>query len=52
MRVELLPAVAMSAVAVNTTPAEKMAMVGLLVVVSVALAVSATRRPGRGTGHS
>jgi Leucine-rich repeat (LRR) protein len=44
MRVGLLPAVAMSAVAVNTTPAEKMAVAGLLVLVSVAVAILAKRR--------
>jgi outer membrane protein assembly factor BamB len=43
----LLPAVAMSTIVVNTTPTEKMAMVGLVVVVSVALAVWLTRRRGR-----
>jgi len=46
-RVGLAPAVAMSTVAVNTTPAEKAAIVGLLVLVSVALAVLAKRRRGR-----
>jgi hypothetical protein len=48
VRAGLLPAVTMSAVAVNTTPVEKAAIVGLLVLVSVALAVWATRRRGRG----
>jgi len=48
VRAGLLPAVAMSTVAVNTTPTEKAAIIGLLVLVSVALAVWATRRRGRG----
>jgi hypothetical protein len=48
VRAGLVPAVAMSTVAVNTTPAEKAAMVGLLVLLSVALAIWATRR--RDTG--
>ena len=48
VRVGLLPAVAMSTVAVNTTPAEKMVIVGLVVLVSVAVAVWATRRRGKG----
>jgi len=52
VRAGLLPAVAMSAVAVNTTPIEKAAMVGLLVLVSVALAVWATRRRGRGPEYT
>ncbi len=51
VRAGLLPAVAVSAVAVNTTPAEKMAIAGLLVLVSVALAVWATRLRGS-TGGS
>ena len=42
VRTGLLPAVAMSTVAVNTTPAEKAAIAGLLVLVSMALAVWAT----------
>ena len=42
VRAGLMPAVAMSTVAVNTTPAEKMVILGLLVLVSVALAVWAT----------
>jgi Leucine-rich repeat (LRR) protein len=47
VRVGLVPAVAMSAVAVNTTSAEKTAIAGLLVLVSVTLAVWATKRRGR-----
>jgi hypothetical protein len=52
VRTGLLPAVAMSAVAVNTTPVEKMVMVGLLVLVSVAVAVWVTRRRGRGPEYT
>ncbi|MGA8848455.1 MAG: CFI-box-CTERM domain-containing protein [Dehalococcoidia bacterium] len=52
VRVGLVPAVVMSAVAVNTTPAEKMAIAGLLVLISVAVAVWATRRRGRGPERS
>jgi hypothetical protein len=52
VRVGLLPAVAMSTVAVNTTPAEKMAILGLLALVSVALVVWATRRKGRGPEYT
>jgi hypothetical protein len=47
VRAGLFPAVAMSTVAVNTTPAEKAAIIGLLVLVSVALAVWAMRRRRR-----
>jgi len=46
VRAGLLPAVAVSAIAVNTTPAEKSAIIGLLVLVSAALVVLATRRRG------
>ena len=46
--VALLPAVAMSTVAVNTTSAEKVAIVGSLALVSVALAVWLSRRRGKG----
>jgi hypothetical protein len=52
VRAGLLPAVAMSAVAVNTTWVEKMVIVGLLVLVSVAMAVWATRRRGRGPEYT
>jgi hypothetical protein len=47
VRAGLLPALAMSAVAVNTTPAEKAAIIGLLALVSVALAIWAKRQRGR-----
>jgi len=49
VRVGLLPAVAMSTVAVNTTPAVKTVIVGLLMLVSVAVAVWATRQRRRST---
>jgi len=52
VRAGLLPAVAISAVAVNTAPVEKMAIIGLLVLVSVALAVWAARRRGRGSQYT
>ena len=52
VRAGLLPVVAMSTIAVNTTPAEKAAIIGLLVLVSVALAVWATRRRGRGPEYT
>jgi len=52
MRAELLPTVVMSTVAVNTTLVEKTAIAGLLVLVSVALAVWVTRRRGRGPKHA
>ena len=47
VRAGLLPAVAMSTVAVNTTPSEKTAIVGLLVLASVGVAVWLTRRRGK-----
>jgi hypothetical protein len=47
VRAGLLPAVAMSTVVVNTSPVQKAVIVGLLVLVSVALAVWAMRRRGR-----
>ena len=52
VRAGLVPAVAMSTVAVNTTRAEKVATIGLVVLVSVALAVWAARRRGRGSEHT
>jgi uncharacterized repeat protein (TIGR02543 family) len=51
VRAGLLPAVAMSTVAVNTTPVEKMAIIGLLALVSVAVAIWATRRRSRDPGY-
>jgi hypothetical protein len=52
VRAGLLPAVAISAIAVNTTPVQKAAILGMLVLVSVALAVWATRRRGRGPEYT
>ncbi|MBA7466376.1 hypothetical protein ES707_01557 [subsurface metagenome] len=42
-----MPAVAMSTMAVNTTSAEKMAILGSLVVISITLAVWLRRRSHR-----
>jgi uncharacterized membrane protein len=47
VRARLSPAVAMAVVSVNTTEAEKIAIVGVMVLVSVALAAWATRRLSR-----
>jgi len=47
VRAGLMPAVAMSTIAVNTSSAGKIAIAGLLVLVSVALAIWATRRRGK-----
>jgi len=52
VRVGLVPAFAISTIAVNTAPAEKVAILGFLVLVSAALAVWATRRRGRAREHS
>jgi len=52
VRAGLLPAVAMSTVAVNTTPGEKTAIVGLLALLSVALAAWTRRRRGRGPKYT
>jgi len=52
VRAGLVPAVAMSTIAVNTTPTEKTAIIGLLVLFSAALAVWATRRRGRGPEYT
>jgi hypothetical protein len=52
VRVGLMPTVAVSAVAVKATPADKMAIIGLLVLVSVALAVWAMRRRCRGAEYT
>jgi len=43
VRAGLVPAVVMSTVAVNTTPAEKVVIIGLVALVLVALAVWITR---------
>jgi len=52
VRAGLVPAVAMSTLVVNTSPAEKAAIIGLLVLVSLALAIWATRRRGSGPQHT
>jgi outer membrane protein assembly factor BamB len=52
VRAGLLPAVAMSTIAVHTTWAEKMAIVGSLVLTSVAVTVWATRRRRRGSQYT
>ncbi len=52
VRAGLAPAVAMSTVAVNTTTPDKAAIIGLLALVSVALAIWATRRRGRVPGYT
>jgi hypothetical protein len=52
VRAGLVPAVAMGTVAVNTTPAEKMVILGLLALVSVVLVVWAKRRRGKGPEYS
>jgi hypothetical protein len=52
VRAGLLPAVAMSTVVVNTTPAEKMAILGLLVLVAVAVVVCARRWRGKGPEYT
>jgi archaellum component FlaG (FlaF/FlaG flagellin family) len=48
VRAGLVPIVAMSTVLVNTTPAEKIAIIGSLLLISAILAVWVTRRRGRG----
>ena len=52
VRAGLMPAVAMSTVVVDTTPAEKMTVAGLLVLVSVALAVWTASRRRRGPEYT
>jgi hypothetical protein len=47
VRAGLVPAVAVSTIAINTTPSQKVAIISLLVLVSVAVAVWATRRQSR-----
>ena len=51
-RTGLSVAVAMSTFAINTGPAEKLAIASLLALVSVALVVWATRRRGRGPEYT
>jgi len=53
VRAGLVPAVVMSAVVVNTTPTEKVATLGVLMLVSVAIVIwGMTRRRGRGQEYS
>jgi hypothetical protein len=52
VRAGLVPAVAMSAVAVNIAPAEKIAITGLLALLAAALAVWAKRRRDRGPKYT
>jgi hypothetical protein len=52
VRAGLMPAVAMSTIAVNTSPAEKIAIVGLLVLLSVALAIWLARRRDKSPYHA
>ena len=52
VRVGLLPSVAMSTVVINTNTAERIAIIGLLALVSVVLAVWATRRRCRGLDYT
>jgi hypothetical protein len=47
VRAGLLPAIAMSAVAINTSPAEKMAIIGSVVLVPVPVMVWTRRRRGK-----
>jgi hypothetical protein len=52
VRAELLPAVVMSIVAVYTTPAGKIAMLGLMVLISVAMVMWVTSRRYRGLEYT
>ena len=52
VRAGLVPAVAMSTVAVNTAPTEKAVIIVLVVLLSVALAVWAMRRRGKGSEYT
>jgi hypothetical protein len=52
VRTALLPAVALSTIALNTSSVEKMVIVGLLVLISVIVAVWVTRRRGRGPEYT
>jgi uncharacterized repeat protein (TIGR02543 family) len=51
-RAELLPAVAIASVTVNTNAAEKIAILGSLVLTSLAIALWANRRRSRGTQYT
>jgi hypothetical protein len=52
VRAGLVPTVAMSTVAVHTSPVEKIAIISLLVLVSMAVAIWATRRRDKGPEHT
>lgn len=52
VRAELVPAVAMSTIAVNITPAEKMVVVGLLALVLVVVAIWAIKQRGGGPEYT
>jgi hypothetical protein len=52
VRAGLSPALAMSTIAIHTSPAEKITIIGLLALVSVAVAIWATRRRGRDPQHT
>jgi len=52
VRDALLPALLISAAAVNSTPAEKVAMIGLLALVSVGMVVWVKRWRGKGSEYS
>jgi hypothetical protein len=52
VRTALVPAVAMSAVAVNTASIEKVVIIGLLALVSMALVVWVMRRWGKGPEYT
>jgi hypothetical protein len=52
VRAGLAPVIAMSTVAIDATPTEKTAAIGLLMLVSVALVVWAMTRRGRGPGYT
>jgi len=49
VRTGLVPALVISTVVINTTPAEKIAILGLLVLVPIAVTIMATRHRRRGT---
>ena len=52
VRVGLAPVVAMSVVAINTTMPDKIAIIGLVVLVLVSLVIWAKRRRGRGPQYT
>ena len=52
VRTALVPAVTVSAIVINTTPAGKIAILGLLVLISVAIAIWVTKRRGRRQEYS